>query len=357
MARRSLFSLVVLTLVGCKRPAEQPVVALLQVRCVKVATETLAQSVSLRGVVEVAPGFHAMVASQAPGRVTSLLVQEGQRVEKGDVLAEIDARQVSDVALQAQAALAGAEAGVQNAKVSAERTNRLFERGIASRQEVDDANAKLLSLQAAADGARAAVEVAKRNIGFATVRAPLSGVVLRTLRAPGDLTDGTPATPIAEVGDPTRLNLLTHAAPDELVQLGLGQHGVVRFEALPGRTWELEVKSISPMIDATTGVGLVRLAFGPGPTLPPIGLSGEVKVEVGSLTDALTVPSTALRGSATGGMEVLTCEGGHLHVIPVEVGARSKERVQVLSGLTAGQQVVPAEVLGLEDGAAIEARP
>ena len=132
---------------------------------------------------------------------------------------------------------------------------------------------------------------------------------------------------------------------------------MVRFEALPNRTWELEVKSISPMIDATTGVGLVRLAFRPGATLPPIGLSGEVKVEVGSISDALTVPSTALRGSSTGGVEVLTCEAGHLHAIAVEVGARSKDQVQVLSGLTAGQEVVPTEVLGLQDGAAIEARP
>ncbi len=357
MQRLSLVSLVLFELAGCKRPPEQAVVAPLRVRCVKVTTEALAQSVSLRGVVEVAPGFHALVAAQTPGRVTSLLVQEGQRVEKGDVLAEVDARQASDVALQAQAALAGAEAGVQNAKVSAERLSRLFERGIAARQEVDDANAKLLSLQAAADGARAALEVAKRSVGFATVRAPLSGVVLRTLRAPGDLIDGTPATPIAELGDPTKLNLLSHAAPDELVQLTLGQRGLVHFEALPHRSWELEVKSIAPMIDATTGVGLVRLAFLLGPTLPPIGLSGEVKVEVGSLGDAVIVPSAALRGSTAGGLEVVTCEAGHLHATAVEVGVRSKDKVQVLSGLTVEQQVVPAGVLGLEDGAAIEAQP
>ena len=344
-------------LFACKRPAVEPAAPPLHVRCVRVTTEDLPQRVSLRGVVEVAPGFHALVAGQVAGRLTSLLVQEGQRVQKGDVLAEIDPRQASDAALQAQAALAGAEAGVQNARVSAERASRLLERGIASRQEVDDANAKLLSLKAAADGARAAVEVAKRNVAFATVRAPLGGVVLRTLRAPGDLVDGTPAAPICELGDPTKLNLLSQAAPEELIQLVLGQPGVVRFEALPGRSWDVEVKSIAPMIDPTSGVGVVRLAFRPVPTLPPIGLAGEVKIDVGTLAGAVTIPSTALRGAAAGGVEVLLCAEGHLHSTPVEVGVRAEGKVQVRSGLDAGQQLVPADVLGLEDGAAIEAQP
>lgn len=357
MTRLSLVPLLLFALFGCQRAAEPAVVAPLQVRCVEVTAQTFARSVALRGVVEVAPGFHAMVAAQTAGRLTSLLVQEGQRVKKGEVLAEIDARQAADVALQAQAALAGAEAGVQNAKVSAERTTRLFERGIAARQEVDDANARLLTQQAAVAGAKAAAEVARRNVGFATVLAPLGGVVLRTLRAPGDLIDGTPATPIAEVGDPTRLNLLAHAAPEELVQLASGQHAVVRFEALPGRAWELEVRSIAPMIDVTSGVGAVRLAFVPGPAMPPIGLSGEVKVEVGSIADAVTVPSTALRGALRGGMEVVRCEEGHLRATPVEVGARAEGRVQVISGLVVGQKLVPAEVLGLDDGAAIEVLP
>ena len=234
---------------------------MLQVRCVPVAPESLTRTITLRGVVEVAPGFHALVAAQTAGRLTSVRVQEGQHVQSGAVLAEVDARQASDAALQAQAALAGTEAAVQNAKVSAERTTRLFEHGIAARQEVDDANARLLATRATADGARAALEVARRSVSFATVRAPMSGVVLRTFRAPGDLVDGTPATPVVEVGDPSKLNLLSNAAPNELVQLIIGQHGVARFEALPGRIWNLEVKTIAPMIDTTTGVGLVRLAF------------------------------------------------------------------------------------------------
>ena len=352
---RLFVACVVLIISGCRRNTEPVAPApTLQVRCVTVASEPLARTVTLRGVVEVAPGHHALVAAQTAGRITSLAVHEGQRVESGAVLAEVDARQASDAALQAQAALAVAEAGVQNAKISAERTGRLFEHGIAARQEVDDAEAKLQALRATVDGAKAALEVAKRNVSFATVRSPASGVVLRTLRAPGDLVDGTPATPIAEVGDPGKLDLLANAAPNELVQLVLAQKGVVHFEALPGRTWDVEVSSIAPMLDPTTGVGLVRLSFAPGPTAPPIGLAGEAKVEVGTVPDALVIPATALRGASGGGWEVVRCEAGHLRVSPVVVGSRSGELVEVSSGLDAGQRVVPASVLGLDEGTVFE---
>lgn len=329
----------------------------LAVRCVAVAAAPLERTVSLRGIVEVAPGHHALVAAQTAGRLTSLVVHEGERVERGALLAEVDTRQASDAALQAQAALTMAEAGVQNAKVSAERTGRLFEHGIAARQEVDDAEARLLSLRATAEGARAALEIANRNVSFAKVRAPLSGVVLRTLRAPGDLVDGTPATPIVEVGDPSKLDLLSSAAPAELIQLAAGQHGVANFEALPGRAWDVEVTTIAPMIDATSGVGSVRLGFAPGRPGPPIGLAGEARVEVGPAASAIVVPSTAIRGSASGGSEVVRCEDGRLRVAAVELGARAGGRVEVTSGLAAGQRIVPADVLGLEDGVAIEVRP
>lgn len=343
---------------GCRRPAEVATeVHPLQVQCVSVAAEPLSRAVLLRGVVEVAPGHHALVAAQTAGRLTSLVVREGQRVERGALLAEVDARQASDAALQAQAALSMAEAGVQNAKVSAERTGRLFEHGIAARQEVDDAEARLLSLRATVEGARAALEIANRNVAFAKVRAPMSGVVLRTLRAPGDLVDGTPATPIVEVGDPSKLDLLSSAAPAELIQLEAGQHGVAHFEALPGRAWDVEVTSIAPMLEATSGVGSVRLGFAPSQPGPPIGLAGEARVEVGTAANAIIVPSTAIRGSASGGSEVVRCEGGHLRVAAVELGARVGGRLEITSGLAAGQRIVPADVLGLEDGVAIEVRP
>ena len=238
--------------------------------------------------------------------------------------------------------------------MTAERTTRLLEHGIASRQEVDDAQARLASARAAAAAAQSSLDAADRTAAFATVRAPIAGVVLRTLRAPGDLIDGTPATPIVELGDPAFLNLLVSAVPRDLVELAVGPGGEALFEALPEKHYRVSVSTISPMIDPLTGVGTVRLAF--EGAAPPIGLAGEAHV-AGGETEALVVPSSALRGGASGGSEVLRCEAGKLLITPVVPGTRDGVKVEIRSGLTTGQRFVQSDVLGLEDGQTFEELP
>jgi multidrug efflux system membrane fusion protein len=352
---RLLPLLLLVALAACQRapeaPAESPAVTR---RCVPVTAGPLARSVLVRGVVEIAPGYHALVAARASGQVVALLVHEGQAVERGQVLAEVDARQAADSAALARSTLAAAQAGSENARVSAERAARLLDAGIASRQEVDDALARLRAAEAAVEGARSSLEVAQRAVSFATIRAPLPGLVLRTLRGPGDLVDGTPATPIVDVGDPSHLDLLVNVSPAELIQLALGQRGVARFDALPGRSWAVEVQTLAPMLDATTGLGVARLGFTDAGVSPPIGLPGEARVEVGQVARALTAPDTALRGSPSGGFEVLRCEAGRARVTAVEVGARQDGRAEIVSGLREGVRVVEADVLGLDDGTALE---
>jgi RND family efflux transporter MFP subunit len=352
--------LALLALTASCRPAapaaaEEP--HALHVRCAAASPQRLFRVVNLRGAVEIAPGHHALVAPQVAGRLLSVSVREGDRVRRNAVLAEVDARASQDAVTQARATLAGAEAASQNAALTADRTRRLLEHGIAARQELDDAEARLASARALATAARASLNGVNRNLAFATVRAPMDGVVIRLVRSAGDLVDGTPATPVVEVGDPSALDLLASAAPADLVMLSVDQPGAARFEALPGRSYPVTVRSIAPTIDPATGVGSVRLSLAPGPRAPPIGLAGEASVTVGAQEGVRMIPTSALRGTASGGSEVLVCDRGHLRATEVHLGARDGERVEVLDGIAAGAQVVASGVLGLADGAAYQESP
>ncbi len=353
-----LFALLTL-LSACHRATrespETPVV--LAVQCTEGSVQRLIRTVHLRGVVEIAPGHQALVAPQIAGRLLAVAVREGDPVRRNAILAQLDARQAHDAVTQAQATLAGADAAVQNATLTADRTRRLFEHGIAARQELDDATARLASARSIATAARASLNSVGRNLAFATMRAPLDGVVLRVLRAPGDLVDGTPSTPVVEVGDPGVLDLLASAIPADLVRLAPDQPGTARFEALPGRNYPVTVRSISPTIDPAAGVGTVRLALAPGAGAPPIGLAGEAAITVGAQDGVRMIPTTALRGTTTGGSEVLLCDHGHLRATEVHLGAREDTRVEVLDGLAPGAKVVVANVLGLADGAAYRESP
>ena len=353
-----LLALVTL-LAACHRAAEESpeAPAPLGVQCAEASLQRLIRTVHLRGAVEIAPGHHALVAPQVAGRLLAVAVREGDRVRRNAVLAEVDARQARDAVTQAQATVAGADAAVQNATLTADRTRRLFEHGIAARQELDDATARLATARSLATAARASLNSVARNVAFATVRAPLDGVVLRVLRAPGDLVDGTPGTPVVEVGDPGALDLLASAVPADLVQLAPDQPGTARFEALPGRSYPVTVRSIAPTIDPAAGVGTVRLALAPDAGAPPIGLAGEAAITVGAQDGVRMIPTTALRGTTAGGSEVLLCDHGHLRASEVHLGAREDTRVEVLDGLAPGAKVVVANVLGLADGAAYRESP
>lgn len=352
--------LALLAVMSCHHAAassDEETPAPVQVHCVSPSVTRLQRTVGLRGAVEIEPTHHALVAPQVSGRLLSVSVREGDVVRRGAVLAEVDARQEHDAVTQAQATLAGAQAAAQNAATTAERTRRLFEHGIAARQEVEDADARLASARSTVAAARATVTGASRNLAFATVRSPIDGVVLRVVRAAGDLVDGTPTTPVVEVGDPHALDLLTSATPADLVRLAVNQHGVARFEALPGRAYPVTVRTLAPAIDATTGVASVRLALNVDGGAPPIGLAGEASVEVGAQDGVRMIPTTALRGTTAGGHEVLVCSDGHLHATEVHLGARDGERVEVVDGLADGARVVATGVLGVADGAAYREGP
>src|SRR5262249_37027598 len=150
--------------------------------------------------------------------------REGDHVTAGQPVARVDDSVLVDQAHEARAALEKAQAERRNADATHARTERVFQHGIAARQEVDDAATRAATARAAENEAGAIAQRARRQVERATVRSPIAGVVVRLLRRPGELVDGTPATPVVEVADPTQLELVADATASDLVRLARGAH-------------------------------------------------------------------------------------------------------------------------------------
>ena len=194
-------------LATCKReePAD-PSAGPKSVKCADVQLAMVKDSIEVRGTVAPLPARDAQVAPQVSGLLLRVEVREGDSVAAGQVVARIDDGPLLDAAHQADAALARTRAEHQNARTTLARVQRVFEHGIAARQEVDDATAKEASARAAEAETEAAARQAHRQVERATVHSPLKGVVLKVLRKPGELVDGTPATAIAQIADPPNWN-------------------------------------------------------------------------------------------------------------------------------------------------------
>src|SRR5205823_603168 len=162
---------------------------------------------------------------------------------------------------EADARLSRRKAERLNAEATQARTERVFEHGIAARQEVDDATTRAETARAGEREAEAVTQRARREVERATVRSPLSGVVVRILRRSGELVDGTPATPVVEVADPSRLELVADVPAGDLVRLGRGAQAEISSAALPGVRWHGAVAVVSPAVDRTTGLGTVRISI------------------------------------------------------------------------------------------------
>jgi RND family efflux transporter MFP subunit len=360
MRRELVFACLCSALATCKRGEQaDPNAGPKSVKCAQVQVAMVKDSIEVRGTVAPLPARDAQVAPQVSGRLLRVEVREGDSVVAGQIVARIDDGPLLDSAHQADAALARTRAEHQNARTTLARVQRVFEHGIAARQEVDDATAKEASAKAAEAEAEAAARQAHRQVERATVHSPLKGVVLKVLRKPGELVDGTAATAIAQIADTSELELAADVPTSDLVRLIRGAPATVTFSALPGQSFKASVSRVSPAVDRLTGVGSARIRIERSDSVaPPVGTFGTARVESGEPHQAALVPRAAIRSVVGGEGEVVICGVDHVaHVRKVRSASTRDELVEVRGELGAADRVAVEPVLGLAEGDAITSRP
>jgi RND family efflux transporter MFP subunit len=339
---------------GCSKHAAAPEPERRTVHCARVETTDVTDALELRGTVAPLPDRDAQVAPQVAGRIVQLLAREGDRVTVGQPVARVDDSVLVDQASEAQASLEKTRAERRNADATHARTERVYEHGIAARQEVDDAATRAATALAAENEAEAVSKRARRQVERATVRSPIAGVVVRLLRRPGELVDGTPATPVVEVADPSQLELVSDATASDLVRIAKGAHADLTVAALASMRWTGTVVAVSPAVDRATGLGTIRVAIALGSgARPPIGALGTARIVIGSARAASVVPKPALRGGVGVDADVVVCGGdGVAHLRHVRRGAEAGDKVEA-APLSAGE-LVALDPLAIADGDPIE---
>jgi RND family efflux transporter MFP subunit len=351
--RREAHAVVLAALTACRREAgehEQPVPV--EVHCVPATRQSVMRVETLHGRVAAPPGGDLAVASQVTGRILRVLVHEGDHIVAGEIVAEIDGSNSRDALRQADAAVTQAQSASANADATLERTRQLVSRGIAAKQELDDAVARADQARAAVGAAVAAADLARRTLGRVDVRSAFEGAVTRVWRGPGALVDGTAATPIVQLASSVAVEFDADATERQLIGIEAGQRAIVSLDAIRSAL-NATVLARSTALDPATGLGFVRIALDTTGPLT-LGLFGTAKVTVAVRDGVLVVPSAAMRGAVADGAEVAVCKDGKAEVRTVAAaGWRDDERVEITSGLEAGERVAVDHVLGLESGSPI----
>jgi len=330
----------VLLLAGCgskEEPATTVVSAApqktIQAAVVEVASTSVPIRVEVTG--QVAPISQATLSSRIQGTIDKLLVREGTQVSKGQLLIQLDSRDL-------QADLARANAEVENAKLHLDRMNQLYAQDAVSKQEMENAT----RAYRVAEANRKAVEA---QLSYTAVRAPFVGVITEKKAEAGEL--ASPGQPLLKIEDPWRLRLEATVAEGDLKSVSRGEKIPVVIDALGGQALTGIVSQILPAGDPQTHTFIVKVDL-PKTVGLKAGMFGRFQLDKG-VTQTILVPSTAVveRGELTSLFVV--GEDRIARIRWVKLGRRFEKDVEVLSGINMGERVLMDGHRGV-DGAAVE---
>lgn len=282
-----------------------------------------------------------VIAAQVPGAVVALPVKAGDRVQAGQVLMRLDARAADQNAAAGQAQVKAAQASLAVATQEYQRQQQLFQKQYISQGALERAEAQFKAAQAQAQAQLAQAGAARTEAGFFTVKAPYAGVVSELPVTLGDM--AMPGRPLATVYDPQALRVTAAVSPSALpAALAPAQ---VQIE-LDGQVLQARAIQVLPAADPATHTVTVRADLPAGTAARPGQFARLVLAGTGapSASSRLYVPAQAVMRRAEMSLVYVLDAQGNPQLRQVRVGPRvaspSGDRVEVLSGLNAGEPVV-----------------
>ena len=337
---------------GCEeeKPERKPVVR--PVRVVVVRTTEQGRQRTFSGVARAA--VESRLSFRVAGTVKSIAVKVGDRVARGDRIAELDAKDFRLQVDQARASLSQARAQARNGKSTYDRTRKLYASRSASKSELDQA-------RMASDTAKAAVRAAQKQLalvesqeGYTRLSAPQAGSIAELkIEINEHVKPGQPVL-VLSAGDAIEVSV---SVPEVMIsQITKGLPVTVRFDALPDRTLagRIEEVGVSPIQGGATYPVSVKLDQPEAGVR--VGMAAEVTCQIGKADqgERLLVPAVAV-GEDRKGRYVFVAKPGDpglatVHRVEVEVGELTGDGLEIRNGLTAGDILVTAGLAYLKEG-------
>lgn len=333
------------------------------------------------------------------GRLQSVDVQLGDQVRHSQVIAKVEDREIQEQVRQAEAAYRVAEATIRQrqadlnlAQTNLERNKSLLDRQLLPKQTYDDTEARHQAAVAQVDLATAQFEQAKArleelkiNLSNTAIVSSVDGFVAKRFLDPGATV--SPNVPVATLVDIRTVRMVANLVEKDLKRVTVGTHAAVDVDAFPGETFTGRVSRVAPVFDPATRTAEMEIEVpNTGFRLKP-GMYARVQLTVATRADAITVPSNAIvrldgkpgvfttqgrSGGGTGngpaGSTGDQKSGGNAtktvgstgangddktitaKFLPVEVGIRDGETVEIISGLRDGVRVITTGASALKDG-------
>lgn len=362
MRRSMLFVLLVAT--ACHRGAseEEASQAVVSVRVAKAEIGSIAQPIQLVGTINTAR--EATVSSKISGQIAEMPLLKNRTVRAGDLLARVEARDVSAQRAEASAAVntakdavAPAEAALENARRTYERRQGLYSKGGISKKDLESSQLDVSNAEGALKGANSKVAEAVHHLAsldaqlsYAEVRAPFDGIITDQFSYQGDF--ATAGNKLLSISDVSTVIVKAPASDEVAARVRPGDLATVAPDDLPGATLQARVTLVGRSADPQSRAVEIWV------TLPnPNGrlrtnAAARLNIASGATPNAVIVPTAAVTLDATNansGTVMVVGADSVAHEVQVTVGSHDARRTRIASGLHGGETVVVEGNYGLPD--------
>lgn len=316
--------------------------------------------VAVTAIGSIAAANTAVVRAKVSGELKAIRFSEGKPVHAGDVIAQIDARPYEIALAQAQAQRVRDEAQLANARVDLQRYQDLVAKDAAPKQQVDTQEALVHQLAGAVQADQAAVDNARLQLSYTQIVAPISGLAGLKQADLGNVVNPSDANGLLSIAQ-TRPAAVVFAVPE--AQLPLIRQRLKAGQALAVQAWgraasaplaEGRVASTDNAVDASTGTIRLKALFPNADNALFPNQFVNIRLQLGAVHQALTVPTAALQRGAPGTFVYAVGDDGTVALRRVTVTTTDGDVTAVEGDLHAGERVVIDGADRLRDGARVE---
>jgi membrane fusion protein, multidrug efflux system len=300
------------------------------------------------------------VRTQVDGQLVGVYFTEGQLVNAGDRIAQIDPRPFEAALANAKAQLERDDAQLQGALVDQERYRSLIAEDSIPRQQLDTQEALVRQLRGTVNSDKAQIETAQLNLTYSHITAPVSGRIGLRLVDAGNMVHASDTTGLVVITEVQPIDVVfpvpQDALPDVLRHMRGGKPLVVDAYDRDGKTRLAggKLRSVDNLIDTTTGTVKLKASFENRDLALFPNQFVNVRLHLETIADALTIPAAAVQRGAPGYYVYKVGGDGTVSLRTPKFGVTEGDRIQVLDGLAANDQVVIDGTDKLRDGARIE---